>query len=227
MNVAAELPEPDKPLLNATEGISMNVKRLCLVGIIIVGVGAGLPKWNLIRGEPVSKRIRDYTLSYYRAPEHAVPPLNTFDPYDCFLKDADGNLVMSLARTNLFSTYSGAEFRGFYLKTKTGNNTLVYQPTPARRQQVKTNCHGLTFLAGEYWMMDDQIEKVLRDDGWSKIDISEVKPGDVAIYRELQGKIVHSAKVVGQDARGRVLVNSKNGYEDEVPQIWAFKPVAD
>ena len=156
-----------------------------------------------------------------------MPAVNALDPYDAFLKDARGDLVMTLARTNMFSAYSGAEFRGYYLQTRKGKKTLVYQPTPARREQVKSNCHGLTFLAGEYWMMDDQVEKILADDRWEIVRLENVQRGDVAIYRNPRGKIVHSAKVVGRDERGHVLVDSKNGYESRQFSVWAYKPIAD
>jgi len=200
-------------------------RRLGLFVVVGLGLAAALPFWERVAVEKLSKRIRDFTLTYYRAPEHLVPPQNSLDPYDVFQKDAHGDLLITATEKKVSSPYAGAEFRGYVLKTKKGSSLLVYEGTPTRGVRFKSNCHGLTFLAGEYWLMPKPVETILKDGGWAMVRPVDVKRGDVAIYRDLRGQIVHSARVVGQDARGHVLVDSKDGYDAERSQVWAYKPV--
>ncbi|MCG3148440.1 MAG: hypothetical protein PCFJNLEI_01883 [Verrucomicrobiae bacterium] len=199
-------------------------RRMGLVVVIGLGLAVGLPIWQQVGVERLSKRIRDYRLTYYRAPEHPMPPVNALDPYDMFQKDANGDLVIVASDKKITSPYAGAEFRGFWLKTKKGSPVLVYGGTPMRELRYKTNCHGLTFMGGEYWMMPKPVETILADAGWSMVAPEKAQSGDVAIYRDLRGEIVHSARVVGRDESGHVIVDSKNGYNPRT-RVWAYQPV--
>src|SRR5205814_4610006 len=97
-------------------------------------------------------KIRDYTVTFYSAPEHATPPGNLLDPYDSFVKDANDDLVMSATGTNVFSEFNSTEYREYVLKTHRQHPIRVYQATPSRRKRYMSNCHGLTFLGGSYWL---------------------------------------------------------------------------
>jgi hypothetical protein len=59
------------------------------------------------------------------------------------------------------------------------------------------NCHGLTFAARRTGIdKPAQIQRILNDDGYRRLDLSEIpSAGDIAIYRE-DGDIVHSGIVV-------------------------------
>lgn len=61
------------------------------------------------------------------------------------------------------------------------------------------NCHGLTFGARRTWIDgSEQIERILIEDDYKKIEMREVAPGDIAIYRK-DGLIEHSGIVVEKD----------------------------
>ena len=99
------------------------------------------------------------------------------------------------------------------------------QETPSRRQRHKSNCHGLTFLDGDYWLLGSQVDRILDDNDWVIIKEAKAKPGDVAVYRDWKGRIVHTAKVTGRDAANHILVNSKNGFDKEIESVRAVEVV--
>jgi hypothetical protein len=53
------------------------------------------------------------------------------------------------------------------------------------------NCHGFTFGGSRYWINDDQIDKILADDGYTPTDEPDAQ---ILVFRQ-HGKIVHSALV--------------------------------
>jgi RHS repeat-associated protein len=67
----------------------------------------------------------------------------------------------------------------------------------------QADCHGVTFAGGEYWINNDQVEGILKHDGYTKFkkgDKAEV--GDVAIFKS-GGDVVHSMTVTGVDENGK------------------------
>ena len=160
-------------------------------------------------------RIRNITITYYRAPEHLTPAVNQLDPFDSFLKDATGNLLITPTGTNRVVNLAPALFTGYVLKTHKGTPVLVYQETPSLRVRHKSNCHGYTFLGGDYWLLGSQVSKILDDNGWEVVTASHVRHGDVAVYCERNGRIAHSALVSSRDDRGIIRVNSKSGFDRE------------
>ena len=65
-----------------------------------------------------------------------------------------------------------------------------------------------------YWINDDQVENIIKGDGYVKQKIAAV--GDVAIYRK-NGAVVHSARVVSVDSKtGFVKVEGLSGINTDV-----------
>jgi hypothetical protein len=58
-----------------------------------------------------------------------------------------------------------------------------------------TDCHGVSFSDGKYWINNDQVDSILTGDKYKQVGGPKV--GDVAVYRDEDGNAVHSAKVVG------------------------------
>lgn len=175
--------------------------------------------------EPFDVKLRNFTLAYYRAPEHAFPPENELDPYDSFQKDENADLIITSTGTNRYSNLAQSIYQGYELKTHKGTPVTVYQETPSRQGSHKSNCHGLTFLAGDYWLLGSQVERILDENDWVIVKHTKVQPGDVAVYRDLKGRIVHTAKVIGRDSTDHVLVTSKNGFAVEIKSVRAVEVV--
>jgi hypothetical protein len=73
----------------------------------------------------------------------------------------------------------------------------------------RCNCHGWVFAGGRYWLHGAFVESILHDNGYEPA--GHTRPGDVAIFRNSAGEMMHSGLVrsVGDD--GLVLVESKWG----------------
>jgi hypothetical protein len=81
------------------------------------------------------------------------------------------------------------------------------------------NCHGLVFASRRAAIDEvDQMPMILKEDGYTKVPVTDILPGDVAIYYDLtNGDALHSAVVVDcpQNHAAAVMVVSKWGYGRE------------
>lgn len=73
----------------------------------------------------------------------------------------------------------------------------------------QTNCHGWVFTGGLCWVSNDSVDVILQDNDYQQVDLPTAK--DLAIYRDEQGQIVHTAIVRAVWPEGRILVESKWG----------------
>ena len=87
---------------------------------------------------------------------------------------------------------------------------------PLRQGVVRTagptlayNCHGWVFVGGRHWLRGQEVDQVLRDNDYHTV--SKPRPGDVAVYRDEQGAVVHSGLVRTATPDGLVLIESKWG----------------
>lgn len=59
------------------------------------------------------------------------------------------------------------------------------------------NCHGMVFATRRTAIYDDdQVRRVLKDDGYREISENEVRPGDIVLYRERSMGLLHAAVVL-------------------------------
>jgi len=71
--------------------------------------------------------------------------------------------------------------------------------------RLDTNCHGLTFADGKYWIFNNDVPRLLQADGYQNVEKLGLKPqvGDVVVYT-VDGQVVHSATVTSVDEQGNV-----------------------
>jgi hypothetical protein len=80
---------------------------------------------------------------------------------------------------------------------------------------LKSNCHGWVFAEGKFLLMPEAVEMILADNSF--FEVSSPLPGDVVVYRDNKGVIVHSGiirAILGNSMLGEaitVLVESKWG----------------
>jgi CHAP domain-containing protein len=87
-----------------------------------------------------------------------------------------------------------------YIQADNGKKIGAYKQvggSPA----YKCDCHGLTFGDGKYWINNDQVNALLKGDGYAKTKTPQ--PGDVAIFKA-GGEVVHSLTVTAVDDKGNV-----------------------
>jgi hypothetical protein len=71
-----------------------------------------------------------------------------------------------------------------------------------------SNCHGWVFTGGRYWVAPEDVEHILQDNGYGLV--SEPRTGDLVIYRDEEGVILHTG-VVRDAGTAPVRVESKWG----------------
>jgi len=75
-----------------------------------------------------------------------------------------------------------------------------------RAVDISYNCHGLTFANRRTCIADPVgLEIILSEDGYRQVGLSEVKPGDIAIYRDEGGDIAHSGIVLYIESAGGLM----------------------
>jgi hypothetical protein len=87
---------------------------------------------------------------------------------------------------------------------------LTYSDQVIRHSQPEesTNCHGWVFTGGKFILAPDDVETILKDNGYR--EVHEPQPGDLVIYRN-SGGIVHSAVVRYVTEGQPVLIEGKWG----------------
>ena len=72
-----------------------------------------------------------------------------------------------------------------------------------------TNCHGWVFTGGRYALSDAAAEALLQDNGYQRV--SQPRTGDVVVYRDDAGQIVHTGRVRRVHSGEEVWIESKWG----------------
>ena len=78
------------------------------------------------------------------------------------------------------------------------------------------DCHGFTFKSKKMRISNDDVDKIVKDQGWKPAGDGKHKKGDIIIYRDKAGKVTHSGIVEEVGADGNVAkVSSKWGASGE------------
>jgi len=75
-----------------------------------------------------------------------------------------------------------------------------------------SNCHGWVFTGGRFQVGGADVATILADNGY--VAVATPRPADLIVYRDEQGKIVHTGLVKATGPDGFVLVESKWGPLD-------------
>lgn len=75
--------------------------------------------------------------------------------------------------------------------------------------EALSNCHGWVFTGGRYAIAAENVDAILRDNGYERV----AAPGlhDLIVYRDAAGRPVHTGLVKAVGADGFILVESKWG----------------
>jgi len=86
---------------------------------------------------------------------------------------------------------------------------LVNQMIRTAGPDATYNCHGWVFTGGLSWVKGEEVDGILTDNGYQPI--AQPHAGDVAVYRDEAGTVVHTGIVRATGEKGFVLVESKWG----------------
>ncbi|MBI1913653.1 MAG: hypothetical protein HYS12_02690 [Planctomycetes bacterium] len=82
----------------------------------------------------------------------------------------------------------------------------VVRTAPA---SADSNCHGWVFAGGRFCVMWQDVERILADNGYKPV--SDPQAGDLVVYRDASGAILHTGKVRVRAADGLVVYRDASG----------------
>jgi hypothetical protein len=131
-------------------------------------------------------------------------PLHFVDPTGTIKRDANGQIIF-VAQGKVDKNFTNGDSRKGtmqpgYIQADNGKKIQAFQQvggSPA----YKSDCHGLTFADGKYWVDNDQVNKILKGDGLEKTKTPQA--GDAAVFKA-NGEVVHSLTVTGVSDTGAV-----------------------
>jgi hypothetical protein len=93
----------------------------------------------------------------------------------------------------------GTTIPAFTSSSRVDSTTANLVPDP----RMGTDCHGVTFTNGQYWINDNDVDTLLAHGGYHPV--ADPRPGDVLVYRNpATGNVVHSVTVTDIDNNGQV-----------------------
>ena len=142
-------------------------------------------------------------------------PVNFVDPWGLLRRNPDGSLVAVNVGSPVWRNHGSGASAGVQPVNLFTDNGV---PIRAFRYQMghpgmKTDCHGVTFADSDYWIDNDQVDKILSGDSYEITN--NPKAGDILIYRQ-DGAVVHSVTVESVDKNGNVTgVSGLGGIQTE------------
>lgn len=181
-------------------------------------------RWHTI--DPMAKLY--FTFSGY---QYCLDnPLKYYDSDGRIIRDSYTKKIVFIP-TGIESMTHGSENKEVGTVAKVGfiytnkNRAIkVYQNyDPDKNDGYNTNCHGTTFLDGEYWLNDPADVKAILDDEYKLVDFTKnvtIEKNDVVIYSEKDAEtgffnIVHSMTVKSKDNSkfSDIIVYGQGGME--------------
>jgi hypothetical protein len=86
----------------------------------------------------------------------------------------------------------------------------------------KNNCHGWVFTGGRFLLRGDGVQMILEDNDYQLVNTPV--PGDIIIYRDLHGVIIHTGLVQGILKEGTVMIESKWGIDQRFLHLPEHQP---
>ena len=136
-------------------------------------------------------------------------PLRYIDDDGLIRRDASGNVVfhvdvaLTVAKGSAIEPIAarGRRYNGQwgYIETDDGRRIEAFRSADSD-MSADSNCHGLTFADGQYFVDNPQVPTILQGDNYQ--ETNEPQVGDVVVYME-GNEIVHTATVhtIGKDGK--------------------------
>lgn len=164
------------------------------------------------------KSIRDFELSQLKG--------GTDFP---ILRDPNGNIIFNPIGSGIVTHVSGstAPVVMGYIYADDGTKIEVYQNNGGSNGW-DTDCHGVSFADGQYWINNNQVDEILSGDNYSQLSGGYMS-GDVVVYYDSSGNVVHSATISSTNgtASGTIVygqggLESQNHYDNIVNAYSAY-----
>jgi RHS repeat-associated protein len=179
--------------------------------------GARINDTRLCRWLSVDKAISLYpALSPYNFSGNS--PITFKDSDGNLITDPDGNIVymsLGLYKETIGGTTEFMEYGIIFANDETP--ILVLKTTKETKQQaeLKTDCHGVSFADGKYWINNAQVPIILQAEGYKEKDYDEKKVGDIVVYSTKKDDRIVDSKTISEITEASVLVYGQGGLETE------------
>lgn len=129
-------------------------------------------------------------------------------------RDANGNIIFHQTGSGVF-THSGdtATMNIGYIYADDGTPIVAMQNVDGHAGW-DTDCHGVSFADGEYWINNSEVNSILAGDGYSSKSNGQYSTGDVVVYYDYSGNVIHSATITSTDGSSAT-VYGQGGLEVE------------
>ncbi|MFA5509046.1 MAG: RHS repeat-associated core domain-containing protein, partial [Vulcanimicrobiota bacterium] len=148
---------------------------------------------RFISRDPLGEAV-DYNLYRYAGNN----PVNMVDPEGLLETNPDGSvrIVRSLGPAKPKFGRNKFEAAGYNVELRANDGRLIkafwLSDPDASKAGAATDCHGLTFTGGSFWIDNDQIIDLLQGDGYTRLRPGETpQPLDKVIYLDKDGKVFH------------------------------------
>lgn len=167
-----------------------------LVGLLTLMLSvAAATGWSGYRFHETIKPV-PFTLDY------ELPP-GTVATLQEFVGVTDTGRIIPLSKWEVDpQAFDAFDFNALYA-TARGISAVIPRASP----DSSSNCHGWVFTGGLFHLGGAQVDQILTDNGYYVVN--KPKADDLVIYRDMQGKAVHTGLVRGVLEDGTVIVESK------------------
>lgn len=148
-----------------------------------------------------------YTYNFFHPTEKSKVKVSFITGFEeCYVYTKKGTNFIALKKLAGQTTFPIAfELEGKRLEsaaTETVLANLVYDNS--------YNCHGFTFLKGQYWFLlnQAQFEILVLENGYTSCTKSNLKEGGICLYYNVQNQLIHSAKVLDGVIQSKFGVNT-------------------
>ncbi|HRX16651.1 MAG TPA: hypothetical protein P5123_10070 [Spirochaetota bacterium] len=159
-------------------------------------------------------------------------PVKFVDPDGRLLaeKNQNGQIVLKV-RDWFKSSFTKASIPTLtgYAFTNDGKSRIEVINNQSDDEGYTSNCHGLTFGKGMYWIQPKEVPKILKGDNYKQRDVAKgdfPQIGDVAIYskrgsNDVNDEYFHSGTVLGVDKKNnKVQVMETLGQTEGYRKVW-------
>lgn len=203
LTIAASKALLQKPAKNWSWGVSV---------ALMVLSGGGISLWSYDR---FCRMFSHFVLFNLDSNIGAVTPTNE---YEAFADNGEKIDLFSFSTDDqLFDEFAAS----FSLRHPRFENSLIETAVADKN----ANCHGWVFTEGRFLLRGTGVETILRANRYELV--TEPKANDVVIYRDLTGKILHTALVQGVLSNGTVIAESKWGIDKRVLHRPEDQPYSD
>jgi len=179
-------------------GLALGQHHVQAVVLILLGFATllGWDRWQ-------DSRVNDLSDTEIEAAGDKPPPMK---PLDTPALTDRGNPVL----LRVLIDPNQADFSAEAEKKFITNTGLLLRTIRTAPPSMESNCHGWVFTAGRHWILGEDVQRILDDNGYEVVTAPRV--GDLIVYRDaVSQKALHTGVVSTVTPDGKVLVESKWG----------------